>query len=274
MSSNKKIVCECEQCGKKFFINPSRLKNNRGRFCSQKCHSESRKTGITRNCKVCGKEFYMKLSLLKTNKGIYCSKKCAVKDLSGEKSPNYKGKIKITCLNCGKEFEQFPSRDHMKYCCKKCAVEGSKGKRVEQECAFCGKTFKVREFYVKRGQYSFCSFACRTKAQIGEKNPNWRGGISFEPYCPKFNEEFKERVRNFFDRTCQICGKPEKDDIRRLHVHHVNYEKMVCCNDTPPLFIPLCSSCHIKTNFNRGYWEWMLTEFVMICFNGESYLPK
>ena len=42
--------------------------------------------------------------------------------------------------------------------------------------------------------------------QSGPNSPRWKGGISFEPYCEKFNEEFKERVRAFFGYRCQYPG--------------------------------------------------------------------
>lgn len=99
----------------------------------------------------------------------------------------------------------------------------------------------------------------------------WQGGISFEPYCPKFNNEFKERVRKFWGRRCGICGKSEKTNARKLSVHHVNYDKKVCCNDGVPLFIPLCGSCHSRTNSNRNHWEEILTNYIMIYFNGYSF---
>ncbi|WP_048191062.1 helix-turn-helix domain-containing protein [Methanobacterium sp. SMA-27] len=112
------------------------------------------------------------------------------------------------------------------------------------------------------------------RANKGENHSNWKGGISFAPYCPKFNEEFRERVRNFWNRQCGICEFPEKDGLRRLSVHHVNYEKMVCCDNTPPLFIPLCPSCHSKTNNHRITWENYLTSYIMTWFDGNSYLPS
>jgi hypothetical protein len=99
-----------------------------------------------------------------------------------------------------------------------------------------------------------------------EKHPNWKGGISFEPYCQKFNNEFKERVRKFFNYTCQLCGKYGK------HVHHVNYDKMVCCNNVKPLFIILCRSCHTKTNYHREYWEEIFTNKILLEFDGKCYI--
>ena len=109
---------------------------------------------------------------------------------------------------------------------------------------------------------------------IGEKNPNWQEGISFEPYCIKFNAEFKERVRDFFGRCCYVCGKNEIENGRKLDVHHVNYNKMVCCNDVKPLFVPLCQSCHSKTLKDRKYWEEFFTVSLEYLTDGECFLPK
>lgn len=66
----------------------------------------------------------------------------------------------------------------------------------------------------------------------GNKNPNWRGGSSFDPYCAKFNEEFKEYIRVKFDRKCFLCENPEEENGRRLSVHHVNYDKNCGCAET------------------------------------------
>lgn len=119
----------------------------------------------------------------------------------------------------------------------------------------------------------------------GEKHPNWKGGMSFEPYCIKFNNEFKDRVRDFFDRTCYVCGKSEQEQIdemikaekrqfKKLDVHHVNYDKMMCCNDVKPLFVPLCRSCHTKTNTDREYWEEFFTVSLEYLTQGECFIPK
>lgn len=106
----------------------------------------------------------------------------------------------------------------------------------------------------------------------GERNPNWKGGVSFEPYCPKFNREFKERVRAFFHYECIECGTPQNG--KKLGVHHINFDKMSCCNDTPPLFVPLCQSCHAKTNHNRPYWEQYFTALIDDYYGGKCYFSQ
>lgn len=116
-------------------------------------------------------------------------------------------------------------------------------------------------------------FGIKIRSHKGESHYNWKGGISFEPYCPKFNDEFRERVRIFWQRKCGICGLTEEDNTHRLHVHHVNYKKMACCDNIPPLFIALCNSCHTRTNHNREYWENNLTSYIQIWYDGDSYMP-
>jgi len=83
----------------------------------------------------------------------------------------------------------------------------------------------------------------------GNKNPAWLGGISFEPYCHKFNDVLKEQIRNRDSRTCQLCG--EKENGRKLDVHHIHYDKPNC----EPDLISLCAKCHKIVNGNRDNYE-------------------
>lgn len=105
----------------------------------------------------------------------------------------------------------------------------------------------------------------------GEKSYNWKGGISFEPYCLKFNEKFKESIRDKFNRTCFLCQTTEQEimELRRsqgkrayrLAIHHVNYNKNCLCDDSKCEFVPLCIHCHAKTsNGDREYWENLIME--------------
>lgn len=99
----------------------------------------------------------------------------------------------------------------------------------------------------------------------GKNNANWRGGVSFGQYCPKFNHKKREEIREEYGRMCFICGKDEEDNWGRLSVHHVDYEKMQGCSDHRWILVPLCQSCHTKTggsDKNREYHEKMLCEFL------------
>ena len=93
----------------------------------------------------------------------------------------------------------------------------------------------------------------------GEKHWNWQDGKSYEPYCQKFNEEFKEKIREQYGRQCFICGMTEEQNGRKLCIHHINYDKNCLCNESKCYFVPLCMSCHGKTNNNRWFWERLLT---------------
>jgi hypothetical protein len=107
----------------------------------------------------------------------------------------------------------------------------------------------------------------------GDKNPRWLGGVSFEPYCIKFNNEFKERVRAFFGYQCVECY--HKQNGEKLHIHHVDFNKNSCCDpNIPKLFVPLCHSCHGKTNHKREYWEQHFTDMINQYYQGKCYLTK
>ena len=112
-----------------------------------------------------------------------------------------------------------------------------------------------------------------TKAKLrelfsGDKNPQWRGGVKFFPYCTAFNEHLKESIRCSFDRRCFLCGAPENG--QRLHVHHVDYNKGQGCGQKWNL-VPLCVSCHTKTNHHRHHYfnllanYWAMNEEINLC---------
>jgi len=103
-----------------------------------------------------------------------------------------------------------------------------------------------------------------SRAHIGiqarEKNPNWRGGISFEPYTPEFNRQLKELIRQRDGYKCQLCGMPEIENIERLSIHHIDYIKKNCLPDN---LIALCRSCNGKVNSNRDYWTEYFKEKIL-----------
>ena len=79
-------------------------------------------------------------------------------------------------------------------------------------------------------------------------------GIRKRGYCVKWTEELREEIRDEFDRKCFICGKSEEENGRKLSVHHTNYDRNCMCGNAECRFVPLCASCHGKTNYNRFYW--------------------
>jgi len=83
-------------------------------------------------------------------------------------------------------------------------------------------------------------------ALTGENNPNWHDGKSFEPYCPAFNDQLKESIRNRDSRTCVLCGKGEIQNGQRLSVHHIDADKMQGCDGKKWYLCALCRSCNSR----------------------------
>lgn len=111
-------------------------------------------------------------------------------------------------------------------------------------------------------------------ATKGENNPRWKGGISFEPYCPKFNAGLKQRIREFFENRCVMCGEKNVNG-RALCCHHVTYNKEMCCDGKPVRFAALCIRCHNKTSAgDRQRWENMLHRAIDEIWDGKSYFTK
>jgi hypothetical protein len=90
----------------------------------------------------------------------------------------------------------------------------------------------------------------------------WYGNVRYgnNPYCEKFNNDLRERVRAFWGYQCFNCGTPQNGT--KLHIHHIHYNKKTCCDGSPHDMIPLCNTCHGKTNHNRDYWEDHFTELL------------
>jgi len=86
------------------------------------------------------------------------------------------------------------------------------------------------------------------------QKPAWKGGTSFYPYCPKFNEVLKEQIRNKYNRKCYTCGKNEVDNYLsngrtiKLSVHHIDRDKEQGCNGKKWALVPMCVSCHAKVH--------------------------
>jgi len=88
---------------------------------------------------------------------------------------------------------------------------------------------------------------------LRENNPNWKGGISCEPYCEQWlDKDYKESIK---ERDGYICLNPEcNKKSNRLCVHHINYVKKNC---HPLNLITICISCNGKANKDRNwhmYW--------------------
>jgi len=86
---------------------------------------------------------------------------------------------------------------------------------------------------------------------LGSKNPNWQGGISFEPYCEIWKDsEYKITIKERDNYECKnsLCN----GNSNKLCIHHIDYNKKNC---HPKNLITICFSCNARANFNRKFWE-------------------
>ena len=134
----------------------------------------------------------------------------------------------------------------------------SKALMSEKAKARCTAEWKERNRIINKNRWLDDKYR---ESHSGKNHPGWKGGVTYEPYCPLFNNKFKEYIRDKFDRKCFYCGKSESDNItssgikQKLSVHHVDYDKVDICNGRSWPFVPLCITCHNKTN-NGSRWYW------------------
>lgn len=274
------MKCICEQCGNEFDGRTN--KGVASKYCSRDCwykaHVSKKPTLV---CKNCGNAFvpkhYSKSEHRKDHIVKYCSTKCANE---GKK----KGVIRI-CKVCGKEFKILPcelKKAKGLYCSWACQ-RSTKRNTKKLICQFCGKEFERRVSWTKGNQGKFCSRECKDLGQqylVGSLNPNYRPDAQRQ-YCEKWTADLRRRVRAFFNNTCMMCGVTQDEYYtnsgkpKLLHVHHVNYNKNQCCDESVPrLLIPLCVSCHNKTTVKREIWEPILTKLIMNNYGGKCFYTK
>lgn len=147
-----------------------------------------------------------------------------------------KRKIKFICRTCKKVVETIRYGRFSTFCSHKCYMQFWRGGHHSEEVRQrISTTNKIRGH--------------RPPILMGEKSSQWKGGLSFLPYCPKFNEKLKESIRKRDNRTCQLCSV--KENGQKLSVHHIHYDKENC----EPDLISLCRRCNFKVNNNRDYYE-------------------
>jgi hypothetical protein len=278
----ERVESTCKQCGKQLSLLPWQIKRGGGNYCSVECRNESHKFRITCICKQCGSEFETTPARRKSGKGVFCSKKCHTESKNK--------KIKRVCKICGKEFETLPSNIKNgggKYCSVECNSI-AKNKKIKCICPACGEEFFATPSKIKSGKGKYCSKKCSDKGSSGESAPNWKGGISFAPYCYKFNKTRKKATREYFGFRCIVCGKEESENIRRgktsakqvsLSVHHIDHDKDQGCSGKPFNLVPLCINCHAGEGHNeeeyRKYINKTLEDgFKWGIWNREEYIEK
>lgn len=175
------------------------------------------------------------------------------------------GPVKYTCEFCGKIFEDH--RRARTYCSKQCHYDAMRagksgnwrGGPIEHTCEICGEKFLTNP---GRVDARFCSFECYYKIPP-EQTANWQDGASFLPYCSKFTQEKREKIRNKYNRVCVVSGISALQNGSRLCVDHLDENKMQGCNGIKWRLAPLSRKAHSKMQKEQNH---LLLE-LLLCRN-------
>ncbi len=266
----ERILVRCYRCHNEFEIHPALVTVPNLLFCSSTC----RTSRCVIKCDRCGNSVSRKssLAILKTKVGRFCSTSCRARMAAkrGSDNPRYR-RIKQSCVICGNTKDRRVyslSRDYL--CSPACHARylslratGAlnvfwKGGQTKVSCSQCGEPLFRDPSELTYRKDHFCNRACLAKWKSinvrGAIHPNWKGGISKEPYPFEWSARLRETIRERDGRVCVLCGIAEIDCKIKLHVHHIDYDKR---NLAPINLVSLCGVCHPKTNFNRSYWmDW------------------
>jgi 5-methylcytosine-specific restriction endonuclease McrA len=203
-----------------------------------------------RTCKGCGSEFYDPKA-----RKTYCEE---CNPNAGEHNGNWQdAQDAAECVDCGTEFEYYPSDKDGVYCAA-CVAEASgllpenPAESVEKlsiPCKYCGSVLRRYPSAVESSSYgAFCDLNCYgnwlSENVVGESHHQWEGGTI--NYGAGWWQTRKKALRrdNF---RCQNCGRTSEKIGRNPDVHHLTpvreFEKP---SDAHTLgnVISLCRRCH------------------------------
>lgn len=182
------------------------------------------------------------------------------------------------CLWCDDKYDSnIGTHYHIEgFCSQECYdafKEVEVGGPVQREyrhtkiCVICGSMYIGKE--------EFCSAEC--SIPYCEERGIWYQRVKLKrssPYCKKFNDNLKKRVRAYFGNCCILCGKSEEENGKALSIHHVNYEKKAGCNGKEVLLIPLCKNCHSEVHGEKEYYEQHFKKLIENEYDSKCYFSK
>lgn len=252
----KTSIVKCETCGK---VNET----VNGKYCSRKCYTTARRTGIFRTaprkpCVVCGAE------IIATQKKRCCSIECLLIE-------KRKGRDRV-CEYCKKEYTAPRQKANKRFCSDGCRRKGRKPGAIK--CQMCGVLFSFlkkangqAKWYrtMPNNTIKCCSLECATSytsvLRTGRPIHKLRGENNPRKVAVTHNRgvEWRERadkVRERDQHKCTKCGIGEKEHRikyagHNLDVHHITPKSHTKAGDDSERFenlVTLCKSCHTKAD--------------------------
>ena len=131
------------------------------------------------------------------------------------------------------------------------------------KCLHCGSDFWRKPCEIANGNCKYCTKKCYLTAQIGkskgkgrvgligEKNPNWKGGITPINKSLRNSKAAKTWRESVFARdnwTCQKCGNRScKNNYLRIEAHHIRpFATFPKLRFEITNGLTLCKKCHDK----------------------------
>lgn len=151
------------------------------------------------------------------------------------------------CIECGKSISRVSLR------CKSCAQKGTLNH-------FYGKKHSstTKEIISKhsKGKWKGYSNPRVSDPLLGDRNPNWKGGTSYNSVYPYvFKKKMRPLILSIY-KCCQWC-----ESNKNLVVHHIDHN--IRNNDFCNL-ITLCHTCNIQEMYDlqltKYYYFRTLTE--------------
>lgn len=209
------------------------------------------------SCKVCGQPYLS----VKNCCSEFCSRNCALKNRKF--SEETKQKMKDSWKKRGVVTKETRLKQSM----------ARKGLLVGDKNGMYGKTHtnKVKNELSKRMKGNkYRAGILHTKETLeklsilnsGQNNNNWKGGVSKEPYCIEWTDEYKTYIK---ERDGNKCLNPDcMRNSNILTVHHINYNKKDC---RPNNLITLCCSCNTRANKDRVWHKAWYTVIINKRYN-------
>jgi 5-methylcytosine-specific restriction endonuclease McrA len=251
------VKITCKHCGKEKYIRAASVSAS-GNYCSQACHYEAvkgvkrgvshRKT-VNKICQTCGKDFEISAGAKYAGQK-YCSKVC--------EGIGRRKQATMNCAYCGIKFEYRASVEDKKYCSRKC-MQASAHREAENTCEICGQLFKAP---AHRPDQKRCSPECYYKTRegvivspetlfkkgqyAGEKNKNWKGGITPLNKLVRSSGECLTWRRDVFKRDQWKCQKCDKGG-RGMVAHHIKtFAEYPDLRFDVENGVTLCTPCHVS----------------------------